>query len=101
MKTNFIPDALILSIARPKMHVTEPPQFVVCKTDEWAVVALKWDQRRTLAIRWFTTPMGNPSSHGYPTWYILPEELHESILDFAAKEQHTCVDKIKDYLNNK
>lgn len=37
-----------------------------------------WCGKARLAVRWSCVegrPLGNPSSSGHPTWFLLPEEL--------------------------
>ena len=101
MDTHYlISDEEIIKVVSPKKHVKEGPKFIVCKTSEWAIVALKWDNCRSLAIRWFNSNLGNPSSHGNPTWFIIPKELNDCILSFANSVQHIDIEKIKKYLNH-
>lgn len=43
-----------------------------------------WDGERALAVRWNGSSgdsgVGNPQSRGIPTWFILPDWLHETTL---------------------
>ena len=44
----------------------------------------RWDQIPRLAIRWNGTsgePLGNPQSRGLPTWFMLPPDYAQLILD--------------------
>lgn len=44
----------------------------------------RWDERPALAIRWNGTkdePLGNPQSRGLPTWFIVPDQYVQPILD--------------------
>lgn len=52
----------------------------------WSIAELEWYETPTLAIRWNgsttsdgVSEVGNPQSRGNPTWFILPEPLHEAI----------------------
>lgn len=75
-------DNNILSINSPKNSVSGPYRVVFTNIDErWAVVAMDWDREPRLGIRWFWGNGGNPSSHGYPTWLVIPVILSNSILD--------------------
>jgi hypothetical protein len=49
--------------------------------DGWSLAEFNWDQRPSLGIRWNGNAdnVGTPQSRGIPTWFILPEELHEII----------------------
>lgn len=43
-----------------------------------------WDKAKVLAIRWNGSKensLGNPQSRGIPTWFVLPEEYYDSILN--------------------
>jgi hypothetical protein len=43
-----------------------------------------WDGTATVALRWNGTsdsPVGTPSSRGYPSWMILPKSLHAAVLE--------------------
>lgn len=73
----------ILGIKSPKENVgQEGPHVVVFKdTDNrWAIVAMDWDERPSLGIRWFWGNSGHPSAFGNPQWFVIPSELNESIL---------------------
>ncbi len=46
--------------------------------ESFSVAIGKWDDQPRLAVRWNATdwrPLGNPSSSGHPTWFILPDKL--------------------------
>lgn len=85
----MLPDETILSIKSPKKDV-HGPYAVIHKNDKelWAIVALGWGENKTpsLGIRWFPPSSenqgerGHPSSHGRPTWFIIPGPLHRTIL---------------------
>jgi hypothetical protein len=50
----------------------------------WSVARIRWEDSESLGIRWNGSDaapgLGSPQSRGNPTWFILPEELHEIIL---------------------
>jgi hypothetical protein len=49
-----------------------------------AVAMGMWDDNPVLAMRWNGdegNPIGNPQSRGLPTWFILPDEFRQVILD--------------------
>jgi hypothetical protein len=54
---------------------------VVLNTGEggWSAAEGKWDSRPVMALRWNgsanDTGVGSPQSRGYPTWFIIPDEL--------------------------
>lgn len=70
---------VILSVCSPREFVLGP-YTVVYKTEYWAIVTLIYDTEPALGIRWFVDGVGTPSSHGYPTWFIIPDELRGALL---------------------
>lgn len=47
----------------------------------------RWDDRPALAMRWNGTqhdPLGNPQSRGLPTWFIVPDQYVQPILDASG-----------------
>jgi len=60
--------------------------------EETAVALGKWDGSSCLAMRWNghgRKPMGNPTSRGQPTWFILPSDFEEVTLG-VLREQRAC-----------
>jgi enoyl-CoA hydratase/carnithine racemase len=55
----------------------------------WSVALLKWDGRETVGMRWNGDPsnrgIGTPQARGVPTWFIVPEELQDAILEKARE----------------
>ena len=50
----------------------------------WSIARLDWNGDQALGIRWNgdeSSAIGNPQSHGLPTWFVVPEET-----DMAAVE---------------
>ena len=83
----------IMSVNSPKASIGGP-YAIVSKNDEaqWAIVALEWEETPTLGMRWFDeNGVGFPSSRNYPTWIIIPEELHKGILLSADVRTTTLV----------
>lgn len=71
----------ILRINSPKAHLGGP--YVVVHVDEkdrWAVVALKWNNKPRLAIRWFYDTAGQPFSR-QSTWFVIPPQLNTAIIN--------------------
>ncbi len=62
---------------------------VLCNTGQggWAASEGFWDDSPALAMRWNgdddSGNPGNPQSHGNPTWFIVPDELHDAVRDVA------------------
>lgn len=92
----------ILKLNSPKAYV-KGPYVVVYKSIEsrWVIVALDWGNKPRLAIRWFWDNGGSPFSSGYPTWFIIPEELNKSILDGLTIESHSFRVNIEKFLSKK
>jgi len=47
---------------------------------------------RALLIRWNDTPtsqIGNPVSHGFPTWFVVPDDLWDHITCAIADPNRT------------
>lgn len=77
----------------------------------YSVAILKWNDNDVLAIRWNITEneakdpkkisgtsvcIGEPNSHGHSTWFILPNDFIQQILNNTELNN-----KIKQYLNKK
>jgi hypothetical protein len=75
-------DSEILKLNSPKNSVKGPYKVVYKDVAErWVIVALDWDEKPSLAMRWFWGNGGNPFSSGNPTWLIIPSPLLSSILN--------------------
>jgi hypothetical protein len=52
---------------------------------EWSAARVNWEDRERIGIRWNggddAPGIGNPQSRGNATWFILPPELEEAILN--------------------
>ena len=59
------------------------------KDDSFSIAEIEWDGRKGIGIRWNGSKAkdvkGNPVSRGYPTWFVVPEELELSILNAVKK----------------
>ncbi len=68
----------------PKTRLQKGSLRVVFWNPVWSLAVGLWDSDRRLLNRWNGDPgpsKGNPGSRAYPTWFVLPEELHNAILD--------------------
>ena len=57
----------------------------------WSAAEGLWDNEAVLALRWNgddDTPKGNPQSRGYPTWFIVPDELEGAVRE-AISDLHS------------
>ena len=81
-KFNLNNNEAIKAINSPKISVNGPYSVVFKNIEErWAIVALDWNDKPHLAIRWFWSKAGNPTSTGHPTWFIIPSQLVYSTLN--------------------
>ena len=54
----------------------------------WCVARVIWDDEPRVVARWNgddTNPIGNPQSRGKATWFVVPEELEDPIVDAAMQ----------------
>ena len=61
------------------------------KDKGWSAALMTWDgEPETLGVRWNGKQgsIGNPQSRGVPTWFIIPDELKEVILDKIKEIAH-------------
>ena len=54
----------------------------------WSIATFKWDEKDAVGIRWNGeaaggTGNGTPQSRGRATWFIVPEEIAEAVLNAA------------------
>src|SRR5882672_9799977 len=60
--------------------------------DTHALAVGEWEGERRLAIRWNGTderPAGNPQSRGVATWFILPPDYDELLVDTLPERKRT------------
>ena len=76
----FFSDTDILDINSPRKRIHGPWYVIARGTSRWALVALNWDDRPALGIRWFYGPSGTPISSSYATWFIVPDDLQNILL---------------------
>ncbi|MGO8739145.1 hypothetical protein [Rhodoblastus sp.] len=76
---------------------------VLHEGEQWSMAVGKWREpdgwRNVLAQRWNggEGEKGNPVSHGYPTWFVLPDETYVLYISsaFIPEEKRRFV---KDFL---
>jgi len=79
---NLENDEAIIAINSPKESCGGPYAVVYKNIEQyWAIVAFEWCGTPTLGIRWFDSKNGTPNSRGYPTWLVIPTELHNAVLN--------------------
>lgn len=76
-----------LTVTSPKGRITPGSINVLYDggAGSWSLVRLIWDNKPRVAIRWngraSDDKVGNPQSRGLPTWFVLPEEIAEFIVE--------------------
>jgi hypothetical protein len=58
----------------------------------WSVALIDWEGEEAVAIRWNGergNGIGNPQSHGRPTWFVVPKELAHAVKDCAENLSHS------------
>ena len=77
------------SVQGPKRRVSNVRVVYDAGPDEGAVCELDWDGEPGVAIRWNggsdDRPLGNPQSRGNPTWFLVPVEFQEVVLQRARE----------------
>jgi hypothetical protein len=69
-------------------------------SDRYAIVAMDWDGKPHLGIRWFWSSMGNPVSREYSTWFVVPTSLSRNMLSGLPLD-HEFSRKVDDFLAGK
>jgi len=57
----------------------------------WSLARLDWDGP-CLGIRWNgdeDSAIGNPQSHGKPTWFLIPPQLEPVVLQWAEEQTYS------------
>ncbi len=58
----------------------------------WSVARLGWDDSHAVGIRWNgdkTSTRGLPQARGNPTWFVIPKELEDAVLNAAQERSRT------------
>jgi hypothetical protein len=87
-------------VVSPKSRLEHP--HAIYAGNEWSLATGLWEGDRALLIRWNddkTKPLGNPVSHSWPTWFVLPKEFHPTALEKAADEHPGRATKARDWLS--
>jgi hypothetical protein len=71
-----------------------------CREEGFSVVRLTYgEDRDAVGIRWNGDPddkgIGTPQAFGQPTWFLIPDELRETILDEAHRLMSGKRDELK------
>ena len=82
VKKQLMDECSILKINSPVDRLRGPFDIVYKNEVEgWAIVTICWDDTPTLGIRWFWGEYGMPVTYGHPQWFVIPQGLHESIIN--------------------
>jgi hypothetical protein len=91
MKTSYIPPTQVISPKRQWSLIA----VLDDDGEEGAALAIgRWDSALVLAMRWNGTtenPIGNPQSRGLPTWFIVPDNFRDAIVEKIAPDKKTLV----------
>jgi len=67
--------------------------------ESWSVAKFLWNGEPRLGIRWNgdrrSKSVGTPQAFGQPTWFLVPRELGDKILERAEKLAHGGYDALK------
>jgi hypothetical protein len=78
---SFVEPAAVLS---PRASIRSVEVIYSTNGGGWSVARIGWENSQSVGIRWNGSDdapgIGSPQSRGNPTWFILPEELHDVIL---------------------
>lgn len=72
------------SVLSPRASIRSVEVIYSTNNGGWSVAKIGWEDSESIGIRWNGSDdapgIGSPQSRGNPTWFILPEELHDVIL---------------------
>ncbi|MFY9792186.1 MAG: hypothetical protein WA474_01140 [Candidatus Sulfotelmatobacter sp.] len=78
---SYVEPAAVLS---PRASIRSVEVLYSTNNGGWSVARIGWENTQSVGIRWNGSEdapgIGSPQSRGNPTWFILPEELHDVIL---------------------
>ena len=72
------------TVDSPKAHWMLRRVLINHGDGAWSLAKGTWDGDEVYVIRWNGSSnepgMGNPQSHGYPTWFVSPDDIAEMVL---------------------
>jgi hypothetical protein len=86
--------ALPNTVTSPQDYITNIQVIYDGGVESFSIAKLDWEGRPCIAMRWNvarrewddpdkqsgkTVCVGMPSSHGYPVWFVLPEEFDSEV----------------------
>lgn len=83
---NYVDPASVIS---PKHKVSNVEVIHDGGEHSWSAAKLTWENNPVVGLRWngsydSETTKGMPQSRGYPTWFIVPEELQKYVLEYCT-----------------
>lgn len=63
----------------------------------WSVARLRWDDSFVVGIRWNgdgSSTTGLPQARGNPTWFVVPDELADAVLNAARQSDRMMQDDL-------
>lgn len=73
------------TVLSPKGSITDIEVIIDRGENSWSLARMKWDGSSVIAMRWNggsnhgIPSIGNPQSRGYPTWFVVPDDVGELI----------------------
>ncbi len=76
------------SVTSPQDKVSDVEVIHDGGEHSWSAARLKWEDNPVVGLRWngsydSETTKGMPQSRGYPTWFIVPEELQGAVVNYC------------------
>ena len=96
----FPPNVHPTKVIAPKSRLKFP--HAIYAGPNWSLAVGLWDGSRQMLIRWNDDPtksLGNPVSHGRPTWFVLPDAFYRTALDHLCKTAKGRADTATNWLN--
>lgn len=90
MANYILPDEVV----SPKQHWSLIKVLHDGGEGEYSIALGRWDNEPVLGMRWNgreDSRIGNPQSRGLPTWFIVPGNYQESILEQLSKNTTSFV----------
>lgn len=89
-------------VISPKSSVSAVRVIEDKKEGSFSIARLRYDQREELACRWNggdDEPSGHPNSRGIPTWFLIPPQMREDVLEGVFKRARKERPQIFDEIN--
>jgi len=56
----------------------------------YSIAQMTWEENLAYGIRWNggeKYPLGSPHSNGHPTWFILPNDIAEIVVEYIKNKE--------------